>query len=342
MSANCFKFAYRLTTIYQRMKEMKHITVLALSATTLFLTGSCSLLNKTTNAIKGTDGRVTTPAENTTTVKQPIIVLPDSVAGKYETVKEQPKSQATVATDSATVKSAGDFTINGEWTIYSVRNTTVTGEERPYITFDLAAKRFYGSNGCNVINGDVITDGTGALKIDNFITTMRMCHDDQYSYLINQALADVAGYEVRQEGSITFLDLKNAAKQTVLVLRRHNMDFLNGAWRVVTLNGTPLTGEAKEATLVVNIPDRLVHGTTGCNIYNGHLFIDPDKRRSMQFADLATTRMLCPPDSRETEFLLALEEVETGRLTGVNTASLCNQDGKCLFTLERIDLPKDE
>lgn len=70
-----------------------------------------------------------------------------------------------------------DFTINGEWTIYSVRGNVVTGEERPYITFDLPAKRFYGSNGCNIINGDLLSEAQDSLRLENIISTMRMCQD---------------------------------------------------------------------------------------------------------------------------------------------------------------------
>ena len=234
-----------------------------------------------------------------------------------------------------------DFTVNGEWTIYSVRGETVTGEERPYITFDLAANRFYGSNGCNIINGNIKLGEKGAMRLSEVISTMKMCQDAPFEYLINVALDDVRSYTPRQEGSITFLDLKGASGNVTMVLRRHNMDFLNGAWKVLTLNGTPLEQE-DDATMTINIPDLKIHGTTGCNIFNGTLFIDPDKRRSMQFADIATTRMMCPPDSRETEFLLALESVESARQTGENIITMYDNEGAELFTMERIPMRPDQ
>ncbi|MDE6629361.1 MAG: META domain-containing protein, partial [Muribaculaceae bacterium] len=234
-----------------------------------------------------------------------------------------------------------DFTVNGEWTIYSVRDETVTGEERPYITFDLAANRFYGSNGCNIINGNIKLGEKGAMRLSEVISTMKMCQDAPFEYLINVALDDVRSYTPRQEGSITFLDLKGASGNVTMVLRRHNMDFLNGAWKVLTLNGTPLEQE-DDATMTINIPDLKIHGTTGCNIFNGTLFIDPDKRRSMQFADIATTRMMCPPDSRETEFLLALESVESARQTGENIITMYDNEGAELFTMERIPMRPDQ
>lgn len=233
-----------------------------------------------------------------------------------------------------------DFSLNGEWTIASVRGNDVTGEERPYVTFDLPAKRFYGNNGCNYINGDLVAGANRAIKLDNMISTMKMCQDDQYQYLINLALADVVSYSARQVKHETFLDLNDASGRTILVLRRHNMDFLNGAWKVTELNATPLV-QADEATMTFDTTDLRIHGTTGCNIFNGELFIDPDKTTSLQILKLATTRMGCPPDSRETEFLLALESVETARPEGADTVVLYDTEGKSLFKLVKMELRDD-
>ncbi len=232
-----------------------------------------------------------------------------------------------------------DFTINGEWTIFSVRGNQVTGEERPYVNFDLAARRFYGSNGCNIINGDLVLEPKNAIRMENMISTMRMCDDAPFEYLINLAVSDVKSFSARQEGPITFIDLKGADGRTILVLRRHNMDFLNGAWKITALNGTPL---AEDGEMTIDIPELKIHGTTGCNTFNGALFIDPDKVNSMQFIDIATTRMMCSPESRETEFLLALESVETAKATGKNTVTMFDTEGKELFTMQRLDLRPEE
>lgn len=238
-----------------------------------------------------------------------------------------------------------NFTVNGEWTIYSVRDNIVTGEERPYLTFDIAAKRFYGSNGCNVVNGDLTVGDAQSIALENVISTMKMCQDAPYEYLINLALADVKSFGARQDGTVTFLDLKNAEGSTVMVLRRHNMDFLNGAWKITNINGVPLIPvEGEEvATMTINIPDMKIHGTTGCNIFNGALFIDPDKTDSMQFIDIVTTRMACPPGAHETEVLLALEGVETAKCVDNNTIEMFDVDGKELFKMTRIEFnPAEE
>lgn len=236
---------------------------------------------------------------------------------------------------------SAEFSIDGEWTIYSVRGNLVTGEERPYITFDLSAKRFYGSNGCNIVNGDIVEGKTGAIELGNVISTMRMCEDAPFEYLINLAISDVKSYSARQEGSATFLDLKGKEGNVIMVLRRHNMDFLNGAWAIETLNGTAIG--KYEATMTINITDLQIHGTTGCNLFNGELFIDPDKDDSMQFLNIATTRKGCPPDSRETEFLLALEMVETACSLGDDGIAMYDVDGNELFRMSRINIrPESE
>ena len=121
------------------------------------------------------------------------------------------------------------------------------------------------------------------------------------------------------------------------------MEFLNGPVSITSLNSTAMPAEVSEdaATNVVEIPQLRIHGNTGCNIFNGNLFIDPDKERSMQFTDIITTRMACAPDSRETELLLALEAVESARQTGADTVGLYDVEGKEIITLKRMVMKED-
>ena len=183
-----------------------------------------------------------------------------------------------------------------------------------YVSY-LPANRMYGSNGCNIINADISVKAPSSVSIENMVSTMKACADAPFEYLINLALADVKSYSARQEGPDTYLDLKAQNGSTLITLRRHNMEFLNGPWAITSLNSTAMPAEGSEdaATIVVDIPQLRIHGNAGCNIFNGNLFIDPDKERSMQFTDIITTRMACAPDSRETELLLALEAVESAR-----------------------------
>jgi heat shock protein HslJ len=272
----------------------------------------------------------------TITDSKPISRSPEAAVEQVTGVVDSLEVVEAVADEIAVADTAAVPAINGEWTIYSVRNNLVTGEERPYVNLDFAANRFYGNNGCNYINGDLSVYGSN-VKFTNMISTLKMCSDDQFQYLINLALNDVETYAVRQESPITFLDLKDASGRVVLVLRRHNMDFLNGAWTVTELNGTALEQD-DEATMTFDTTDLKIHGTTGCNIFNGELFIDPDKINSLQIIKLITTRMSCPNITRETEFLLALESVETACQISGGSVVLYDTENNPIFKLEKMDL----
>lgn len=224
--------------------------------------------------------------------------------------------------------------LDGEWVIYNLRGDKVTGEERPTITISLTDNRFYGNNGCNIINGDIVTTGADGLRFTNTLSTRRLCHDAPFEYLINTTLDDVRYYSIKQYGHEYYLDLSNQRHQVIMVLKQHNMDFLNGAWRVTAINGVVNRNEGVE--MVIDIPESHLHGNTGCNIVNGNIFIDPDKPNSIQFSKLASTRMMCPDSATETSFLVALEEVEFAYADGNEAAKMYDNHGREALRLQRI------
>ena len=198
--------------------------------------------------------------------------------------------------------------LNGEWTIQEVNGEKVSGDERPYINFESASGRFYGSNGCNIINGDFIVKAGNKIEFANLISTMKMCENAPFEMLINTGIAQATSFTLDKKGNESYLELKSNSKSTpLLVLRRHNLDFLNGAWRVITIDGHRVT--AANMKFVIDINELSIHGNAGCNIMNGQVIIDPDSPNSIQFGNLITTRMMCPDQQQETEFLVALEEV---------------------------------
>lgn len=240
-----------------------------------------------------------------------------------------------IAQTSATKTDSANRLLNGEWTVYNLRGDKVTGEERPYITIALSEGRFYGNNGCNILNGNVVTTGNDGISFTDILSTRRLCRDAPFEYLINTTLNDVRFYTIKQYGHEYYLDLQNDRHQVIMVLRQHNMDFLNGAWRVTRINNEPNRNEGVE--MVIDIPELHIHGNTGCNIVNGNLFIDPDKPNSIQFSDLATTRMMCPDMATETAFLVALEEVEAAYADGNNAVKMYDSHGREVLRLQRID-----
>ena len=227
-----------------------------------------------------------------------------------------------------------DKTLNGEWTVAEVNGAKVTGEEnRPYINFSVAEKRFYGSNGCNILNGDFIVNGNN-LTFENVIATQKACYEAPFEYEINYTIGQVKSYMVDRIGNEYYLSLFDDNKVQTMVLRKHNMDYLNGAWQVMTIDNESCDGEGVQ--MVIDIPELKLHRNTGCNIVNGQLLIDPDKENSIQFHQLISTLKACPNQSVETSFLVALEKVESAKKGEGDTVLMYDKNGIVVLVLKRI------
>jgi heat shock protein HslJ len=71
---------------------------------------------------------------------------------------------------------------------------------------------------------------------------------------------------------------------------------------------------------------------------NGSLLIDPDKNNSIQFLDIATTRMMCSEENMATEtaLLVALESVEYAKAGKNGTVVMNDKNGKTILVLKSI------
>lgn len=228
-----------------------------------------------------------------------------------------------------------DARLEGEWNIDNVNGQKVTGEERPFITFDLSQARVYGNNGCNIINGNVVTGKGNKLQFTGMLSTQKYCANAPFEYIINTTLEQVRSYKISRYGHECYLDLFNDRGHLVMVLRKHNMDFLNGAWRVTAINGKPNSNEGIQ--FVFDLPEKKIHGNAGCNIVNGEISVEPDVTNSVQFSNMATTRMMCPDLATETAVLVALEETEKAFAKSDDTVTFVNHAGKPVLQLVRID-----
>lgn len=226
----------------------------------------------------------------------------------------------------------------GEWTVYTVGGNKVTGETRPYINFSMEDHRIYGSNGCNIINGDFDLSANSGLKIGNVISTMMMCPDAPYEQAINLALEAVQSFDITKKGHEYYLELRDSRGNNLMTLRKHNMDFLNGTWEVTEINGKSY--DNPDMQMVIDIQEQKLHGNTGCNIVNGSLMIDPDKSNSIQFQNLATTRMACPEETMkgETALLVALESVEYAKKGKTGTVIMLDKNDTPVLILSKVDV----
>ncbi len=232
----------------------------------------------------------------------------------------------------------------GEWTASQIGDQHVTGENRPYIVFDEDSNnpflvKCYANNGCNTLNGEyAITPGGKMKATGEFISTMMMCHDAPYEMGFNMALNTVESYSIEKIGSDYLMYLKDGAGATVLILRKSDLDFVNGAWTIQKIGNTPAPQEA-EMKIVIDIPELKIHGNAGCNILNGDIKINPDVQNSIEFTNLATTRMMCPYMETEQEFIKALESVKKVATTSnKDIIFFTDASGNTVVVLKRLML----
>ncbi len=258
-----------------------------------------------------------------------------SIIGK----KSQKPAVVTAAEPSAPVIADHSAeSLAGRWIISSVGKTQVRGyeDEWPYIEFSPSEGRFYGSDACNVINGDYTVRPGQLLTLDHIATTMRLCPDDTLATPIALALDATRSFSIAKRGGTQILSLHNDRHLTVMTLRNPDIIFLDGPWQVTSIGGKEV--DNPDVRLTFDVADGLIHGNTGCNLLNGAITQDPQVTSSVQFSSLVTTRMACAPgDTTEQRLLIALEETATARRgSRPDTAELLSPSGRVLITLSKL------
>lgn len=310
------------------------ITRLTAAVAVLMLASSCSLVRGVTDRVAGTKEKNTTVAT----------AAPEKVKAPKKHKKKNALQESVPVTDMQKgSRPTDDELAGGEWQVTKAGAYTVDDEDNmPYVVFEPSTGRFYASDGCNIINGDYALRTDGVMTFGRVLTTMKMCPDVEYATAIGAALRDDSRLTVdtRRIGSETYIVLRDAKGAEMLTLRRHNMEFLNGNWQVTSIAGKET--DDPELNLFIDIRSLKVHGNTGCNYFNGEIFIDPARANAIDFSKMALTRMACPNSARETAMMVALEQATTA-IAGKNmrTVMLLDEKGKQVMTLRRIDLPED-
>lgn len=238
-----------------------------------------------------------------------------------------------------TPTAVNDEALAGEWTIVGVGKTSITDrEEMPYITFDDG--KIYASNGCNVLNGGYALNN-GRLSFSQMASTMRYCPDVPFEHDINVVIADGTSYPVRIErvGHESYLYLLDGAGRKLMTARRHNMGFLNGQWLVTSIDGNPVDDE--ECNIFFDIAEGKVHGNTGCNYFNGDIYINSDRSNALELSNMGVTRMACPKTAQETAMLVALEQTASAIQGSDHQVMLLDKNGKKLITLKPFNKPNE-
>ena len=273
-----------------------------------------------------------------------LIMAPASMDARKKKDKKYYKKTVTVENATAnveqpmrtvTVTNAAQQ-LYGEWDIVTIRKKKVYTIERTYLYLDFAGgNKVYGNNGCNTINGSFQLSGDN-LSFGEFISTERQCHNVTSEKTIMHALADVRKYTLTAQYNAQYLNLMNSKGAVIMVLKRHNLDAMNGAWLVKEINSENVS--QLDMRLVIDAVLQTIHGDTGCNIINGIITLDPTKDMAIQFEDLRSTEHDCEGIDNETALLLALESTESCKRINQHEMALLDNKGSIVMVLQRINL----
>ena len=245
---------------------------------------------------------------------------------------EQPKREVEV-TDPARQ-------LYGEWDIVIMRKKKVYTLERAYLYLDfVGGDKVYGNNGCNTINGK-FTLGGNDISFSDFVSTSESCRNVTSEKTIMHTLAEVRHFTLETQYNAQYLNLMNAKGNVLMVLKRHNLDAMNGAWLVKEIDGENVSQH--NMRIVVDAVMQTIHGDTGCNIINGIITLDPTKDMAIQFEDLQSGEHDCEAIQHETALLLALERTESCKRINQHQMALLDNKGNIVIVLQRINLRQQD
>lgn len=235
-----------------------------------------------------------------------------------------------------TSEEIGRGVVKGDWAIETVMGKEAIGEDAPFIKLVPEELKFYGNNGCNVINGDYrYNSADSTIRFSNLIATMKLCGKTGITDTdINIALDSARKYSWEIKDTDYYLYFYDSAGKQVMSLMHQNFEFLNGTWSVAEIDGVKTANTQMQ--LVIDVAEGKLHGNTGCNIMNGSFETDMNAANSISFSAIATTRMACPDQTSETALLVALEEASTAKPISRDEVILYDSQRNPVLKLKRI------
>ena len=187
----------------------------------------------------------------------------------------------------------------------------------------------------NTINGTFRLSGSN-IRFGEFISTSESCRNVTSEKTIMHTLAEVRQFTVEAQYNALYMNLMNAKGNVLMVLKRHNLDAMNGAWLVKEIDSENVSDLGMR--MVIDAVMQTIHGDTGCNIINGVISLDPAKDMAIQFEDLVSGERQCENIDHETALLLALERTESCKRVNQNEMALIDNKGNIVIVLQRINL----
>lgn len=241
--------------------------------------------------------------------------------------------------------------LEGQWTIMDINGeqvNTTDDADKPYVRFEKNQENpnymdLMAYTGCNFLNGTISLDGNKIVKQGEMLKTLKACADAKYETPLVNALNKMQTLKIEKLNNESFLYLKTNSGNPLVTLRRHNINFLEGAWQVAKVMDKNTS--KKNMKMVIDLENNTLHGSAGCNVMNGKVNVNMSLENGIRFSDVITTRMTCPDLEDEYLLLNTLKEVvsvQPGITSNneVQNVSLLNAKGETVIQLKRISRDK--
>lgn len=262
------------------------------------------------------------------------LVLPMTSCASQRIKKTEMNQTHPITPTQSTLTVNPDIVLEGEWVIRSVGTTTIDREDNyPYVYFEPDDNSFYAYNGCNMLNGYYKVDKSNKISFQNVLATMKYCADTPFDSQINAAFGEdkALSMQFSEEKGESCLRMMDASGNEVLKLTRTSLSFLNGNWKVTEINGEKF--DKGDMTIFFDLGERKVHGNTGCNSFNGDIYVDPQNCHALSLTNMAVTMRMCPNPDQQRKLLVALEEAAGANVAGSGIVHLVNSSGKPVIKL---------
>lgn len=282
-----------------------------------------------------TDSKDAPQMDKTDRTMHPVVVLPSHVPADSATqAVAQPKEEVEAPKKHTNLEGVSRI-VGGSWTITQVGDKEIDrDEDMPYIVFVPSEERFYANNGCNTLNGGYKVEGN-KISFFNILTTLRLCPDVDFDHEINTIIAENADEMIKvSEGEReTFLDFVTPSGKILMRLRRGSLEFLNGQWNITAVAGLETLNVP--ATVFFDLNDMKLHGNSGCNFFNGDIYLDHRMANAVDFSNIITTLRACEYPRQQTAILVGLEEATSVISDGSDKATLLDSNGTILMELQK-------
>ena len=189
--------------------------------------------------------------------------------------------------------------LQGKWVISELSTEFSEGKslkelfpgKTPFLNFDVAKTSVNGTDGCNNLFGKYTVSNNNQINLtDQLASTLMACFNVNDA-AFNNALKSVNNFSIKNDELILSHDTK-----VVMKLSKESALTLEGiVWEMSYIQPLDRSMKTIEDRFPQGLPnleisDQSVHGSTGCNRFNGGIILNGD---ALSFDKLGMTRMFC-------------------------------------------------